>query len=71
MNFDKLSPKTKAVFKKLSGDKFLNAYTLVRGSALTIRIEHRSETIMYSGDIPEDSIAEHLEAKEIVTKSEI
>lgn len=46
-------------------------HTLVGGSALTIRIEHRSETIMYSDDIPEDSIAEHLEAKEIVTKSEI
>jgi len=41
LNFEKITEKTRLVFDKLAEDKFLNDYTLVGGSALSLRIEHR------------------------------
>ncbi|MDQ3193659.1 MAG: nucleotidyl transferase AbiEii/AbiGii toxin family protein, partial [Bacteroidota bacterium] len=54
MELDFLSDKTKFVFEKLADEKFLNDYTLVGGTALSIQLQHRlSEDLdfIYDGDI--------------------
>ncbi len=54
MKLDFLSEKTKYIFEKLSKEKFLNDYTLVGGTALSIHLQHRlSEDLdfIYDGEI--------------------
>jgi predicted nucleotidyltransferase component of viral defense system len=53
LNIDFLSDKTKTVFELLAKEKFLNAYTLVGGTALAVQLQHRlSEDLdfIYDGD---------------------